>query len=89
LYNKKVIGMARKKFDEVSKFESPKRNLLKKIRLFRGSGTGGPSVSSCGDEKEDVRQPIGYNPQAYAITDKRLHEIEAQKAMTFARTLVS
>jgi hypothetical protein len=54
--------------------------------LFRGSGTGDPSVFSSSDEKEDLGQPIGYNPHAYAVIDKRLHEIEAQKAMALART---
>jgi hypothetical protein len=78
--------MARKIFGQRIRFESPKRNLLKKIRLFRGSGTGDPSVFSSGDKNEDVEQPIGYNPHAYAVIDKRLHEIEAQKAMALART---
>ena len=83
--------MERKKFGrhafgQDSRFGSPKRNILKMIRLFRGLGTGDPSSSSSNIEKEDPGQSVGYNPHAYAIIDNRLHEIEVQKAMARART---
>jgi len=80
-----VIEMTRKIF-EVRRFESPKKNLLKKIRLFHDSGTGDPRVVSSVDENRDVEQPISYNPHAYAAIDKRLLEIQVQKAMALART---
>jgi hypothetical protein len=78
--------MTRKIFGQRVRSESPKRNLLKNIRLFQGSGTGDPKVISSVDQNRDGEQPIGYNPHAYVVIDKRLLEIEAQKAMALART---
>lgn len=57
------------------------QKMLKMLRAISGSETRGFGVSSCGNVDEDQRQPASYNPGGYDIAERRMHEIETQKAM--------
>ncbi len=78
--------MAKKIFVFQVDSKSLKKNLLRKVRLFQGSRKGDLGVYSSVGESKYEDQSIVYNPHAYAVIDERMRDIEAQKAITLART---
>ena len=68
----KMFGLRRR-------FGSPKEEVFKVFSLIRAIGKRDLNASS--DAHDGLRQPHGFNPQAYIIVKQRMHEIEGQKAM--------
>lgn len=54
---------------------------LKLFKLIRGTGMGGMDASLRTDSNEDREQTKTFSSDAYLLAKKRIHEIEAQKAM--------
>jgi len=57
------------------------RGRLKLFRLIRGVRMGDMDVSIRTDSNEDREQTKTFSSDAYLLAKKRMHEIEAQKAM--------
>jgi len=54
---------------------------LKLFRLIRGIGMGDLDASLHTESNEDGEQKKTFNSDAYVLAKKRIHAIEAQKAM--------
>lgn len=66
--------MGWKMFGIRERFDAPKQELLKVVRLIRGSGSAGVQY-----KQGLTLEP--YYAQAYAMSQQRMHEIETEKAM--------
>ncbi len=56
-------------------------HLLRMLKLTHGSEGGPLDASACVVDKENLSQPVTYNPQGYITVRRRIHEAEAEKGI--------
>jgi len=76
--------MERKMFGHRSRFGSAKENVLKMFKLIRSSEQSDSVGSPFESTPENPGQTNAFNPRVYREVNKRLQEIEFQKAVVIS-----